>query len=81
MLVKSYSLIKKSPLPLCVYVRMCECACVCVCVCLRLEEAEGVGEPRDTEQLNLSSDCSDSRLMQGLWASAVLLGPSGQSQA
>ncbi|XP_031433478.1 B box and SPRY domain-containing protein isoform X1 [Clupea harengus] len=47
----------------------------------RLEEAEGVGEPRDTEQLNLSSDCSDSRLMQGLWASAVLLGPSAHGPA
>uniref|UniRef100_A0AAY4CEP5 B30.2/SPRY domain-containing protein n=1 Tax=Denticeps clupeoides TaxID=299321 RepID=A0AAY4CEP5_9TELE len=39
----------------------------------RVEEAEGVGEPCDTEQLTMSSDCSDSRLMQGLWASAILL--------
>ncbi|KAL2100401.1 hypothetical protein ACEWY4_004795 [Coilia grayii] len=47
----------------------------------RVEEAEGVGEPRDTEQLNLSGDCTDSRLMQGLWASAVLLGPSAHGPA
>ncbi|XP_066517783.1 B box and SPRY domain-containing protein [Hoplias malabaricus] len=43
----------------------------------RVEEAEGVGEPKDTEQLNLTRDCSDSKLMLGLWASAILLEPSG----
>ncbi|XP_063067297.1 B box and SPRY domain-containing protein [Engraulis encrasicolus] len=47
----------------------------------RVEEAEGVGEPRDSEQLNLSADCTDSSLMQGLWASAVLLGPSAHGPA
>ncbi|XP_033846266.1 B box and SPRY domain-containing protein isoform X2 [Periophthalmus magnuspinnatus] len=40
----------------------------------RVEEAEGVGEPCDTEQLNLNPTCSDSRLLRGLWATAVLLG-------
>ncbi|KAJ0013081.1 hypothetical protein NQD34_017415 [Periophthalmus magnuspinnatus] len=39
-----------------------------------LPEAEGVGEPCDTEQLNLNPTCSDSRLLRGLWATAVLLG-------
>lgn len=43
----------------------------------RVEEAEGVGEPRDTEQLNLDPGCSNSRLLQALWASTVLSGPSG----
>uniref|UniRef100_A0A3B1JP27 B-box and SPRY domain containing n=1 Tax=Astyanax mexicanus TaxID=7994 RepID=A0A3B1JP27_ASTMX len=47
----------------------------------RIEEAEGVGEPKDTEQLNLNRDCSDSKLMLGLWASALLLGPSGRAPA
>uniref|UniRef100_A0A8C1WW51 B-box and SPRY domain containing n=1 Tax=Cyprinus carpio TaxID=7962 RepID=A0A8C1WW51_CYPCA len=42
----------------------------------RVEDAEGVGEPRDTEQLTLNRSCSDSKLMVGLWASALLLGPS-----
>ncbi|XP_023275442.1 B box and SPRY domain-containing protein-like [Seriola lalandi dorsalis] len=41
----------------------------------RVEEAEGVGEPCDTEQLNLNPGCSDSKLLRGLWATAVLLGP------
>ncbi|XP_031133976.1 B box and SPRY domain-containing protein [Sander lucioperca] len=41
----------------------------------RVEEAEGVGEPCDTDQLNLNPGCSDSRLLKGLWATAVLLGP------
>ncbi|XP_029371733.1 B box and SPRY domain-containing protein [Echeneis naucrates] len=41
----------------------------------RVEEAEGVGEPCDTDQLNLNSGCSDSKLLSGLWATAVLLGP------
>uniref|UniRef100_A0A4W5JIP5 B-box and SPRY domain containing n=1 Tax=Hucho hucho TaxID=62062 RepID=A0A4W5JIP5_9TELE len=41
----------------------------------RIEEAEGVGEPRDTDHLNLNASCSDSKLMRGLWASAILLGP------
>lgn len=43
----------------------------------RVEEADGVGEPCDTEQLSLTRGCSDSRLLRGLWASAVLLGPNG----
>ncbi|XP_074474016.1 B box and SPRY domain-containing protein [Sebastes fasciatus] len=41
----------------------------------RVEEAEGVGEPCDTNQLNLSPACGDSKLLRGLWATAVLLGP------
>lgn len=41
----------------------------------RVEEAEGVGEPVDTDQLSLNPACSDSKLLRGLWASAVLLGP------
>ncbi|XP_035464620.2 B box and SPRY domain-containing protein [Scophthalmus maximus] len=41
----------------------------------RVEEAEGVGEPCDTDQLNLNPGCSESKLLRGLWASAVLLGP------
>ncbi|KAF4072948.1 hypothetical protein AMELA_G00253210 [Ameiurus melas] len=41
----------------------------------RIEEAEGVGEPKDSEHLNLNRDCSDSKLMLGMWASALLLGP------
>ncbi|XP_049909106.1 B box and SPRY domain-containing protein isoform X1 [Epinephelus moara] len=41
----------------------------------RVEEAEGVGEPCDTDQLNLNPGCSDSKLLRGLWATAVLLGP------
>ncbi|XP_067296092.1 B box and SPRY domain-containing protein [Pseudorasbora parva] len=45
----------------------------------RIEDAEGVGEPRDTEQLSLNRGCSDSKLMVGLWASALLLGPSAHS--
>ncbi|XP_072309200.1 B box and SPRY domain-containing protein isoform X2 [Eucyclogobius newberryi] len=40
----------------------------------RVEEAEGVGEPCDTEQLNLNASCSNSKLLRGLWATAVLLG-------
>lgn len=44
----------------------------------RVEEAEGVGEPCDTEQLNLNTSCSDSKLLRSLWASAVLLGPKAQ---
>ncbi|XP_036385363.1 B box and SPRY domain-containing protein [Megalops cyprinoides] len=47
----------------------------------RVEEAEGVGEPRDTDQLSLDQTCSDSSLLLGLWASAVLLGPSGHTPA
>lgn len=46
--------------------------------CARIEDAEGVGEPRDTEQLSLNRGCSDSKLMVGLWASALLLGPPGK---
>nr|XP_046232094.1 B box and SPRY domain-containing protein [Scatophagus argus] len=41
----------------------------------RVEEAEGVGVPCDTDQLNLNPGCSDSKLLRGLWATAVLLGP------
>ncbi|KAM6985376.1 B box and SPRY domain-containing protein [Aplochiton taeniatus] len=41
----------------------------------RVEKAEGLGEPCDTEQLNLNPGCSESKLMKGLWASAILLGP------
>ncbi|KAJ4925858.1 hypothetical protein JOQ06_008044 [Pogonophryne albipinna] len=41
----------------------------------RVEVADGVGEPCDTEQLNMNSACSDSKLLRGLWATAVLLGP------
>ncbi|XP_071219911.1 B box and SPRY domain-containing protein-like isoform X2 [Salvelinus alpinus] len=41
----------------------------------RVEDAEGVGEPCDTDWLNLKAGCSDSKLMRGLWASAILLGP------
>nr|XP_023843409.1 B box and SPRY domain-containing protein isoform X2 [Salvelinus alpinus] len=41
----------------------------------RVEDAEGVGEPCDTDWLNLHAGCSDSKLMRGLWASAILLGP------
>lgn len=41
----------------------------------RVEESEGVGEPCDTEQLSLNPSCSDSKLLRGLWAAAVLLGP------
>uniref|UniRef100_A0A8C7YV01 B-box and SPRY domain containing n=1 Tax=Oryzias sinensis TaxID=183150 RepID=A0A8C7YV01_9TELE len=41
----------------------------------RVEKAEGVGEPRDTEQLSLNTACSDSKLLRGLWATALLLGP------
>ncbi|XP_023149221.2 B box and SPRY domain-containing protein [Amphiprion ocellaris] len=41
----------------------------------RVEEAEGVGEPCDTNILNLNPNCSDSTLLRGLWAAALLLGP------
>lgn len=44
-----------------------------------MEEAEGVGEPCDTDQLNMNPGCSDSKLLRGLWATAVLLGPNGES--
>uniref|UniRef100_H3CUE6 B-box and SPRY domain containing n=1 Tax=Tetraodon nigroviridis TaxID=99883 RepID=H3CUE6_TETNG len=43
----------------------------------RVEETEGVGEPCDTDKLNLNPNCGDSRLLRGLWAAAVLLGPNG----
>ncbi|XP_056314426.1 B box and SPRY domain-containing protein [Danio aesculapii] len=42
----------------------------------RIEDAEGVGEPRDSEQLSLNRSCSDSKVLMGLWVSALLLGPS-----
>lgn len=48
-----------------------------LCVCVRVEAAEGVGEPCDTDQLHLNPGCSDSKLLRGLWATAVLLGPKG----
>ncbi|XP_041826468.1 B box and SPRY domain-containing protein [Melanotaenia boesemani] len=41
----------------------------------RVEVSEGVGEPCDTDQLNLNPACSDSKLLRGLWATALLLGP------
>lgn len=44
---------------------------------VRVEEAEGVGKPCDTNKLNLNPGCSDSKLLRGLWATAVLLGPKG----
>ncbi|XP_057674271.1 B box and SPRY domain-containing protein isoform X2 [Corythoichthys intestinalis] len=40
----------------------------------RVEEAEGVGEPYDTEQLNMKPCCSDSHLLRGMWATAMLNG-------
>uniref|UniRef100_A0A3Q4GGY3 B-box and SPRY domain containing n=1 Tax=Neolamprologus brichardi TaxID=32507 RepID=A0A3Q4GGY3_NEOBR len=40
-----------------------------------VEEAEGVGEPCDTDQLSLNPCCTESKLLRGLWATAVLLGP------
>lgn len=49
-----------------------------MCVGVRVEETEGVGEPCDTDKLNLNPKCGDSRLLRGLWAAAVLLGPNGQ---
>lgn len=45
----------------------------------RVEEAEGVGQPCDTDKLNLNPDCGDSKLLRGLWAAALLLGPNGKS--
>lgn len=45
---------------------------------LRVEEAEGVGEPCDTDQLSLNPCCTESKLLRGLWATAVLLGPNSQ---
>ncbi|TRZ03583.1 hypothetical protein DNTS_013498 [Danionella cerebrum] len=45
----------------------------------RVEEAEGAGEPRDSEQLSLNKSCTDSKLLVALWASAALLGPSSHS--
>ena len=57
---------------------VCVSVCVCVCVCHRVEEAEGVGEPCDTDKLNMNTACSDSKLLRGLWAGAVLLGPAGK---
>ncbi|CAB1332726.1 unnamed protein product [Coregonus sp. 'balchen'] len=47
----------------------------------RVEDAEGVGEPYDTDQLNLNAGCCDSKLMRGLWASAILLGPTAYGSA
>lgn len=53
---------------------------LCVCVFwIRIEEAEGVGVPKDSEHLNMNRDCSDSKLMLGMWASALLLGPTGET--
>lgn len=51
---------------------------LCVCVCVRVEEAEGVGEPCDTNKLQMNPCCSDSKLLRGLWATALLLGPKGR---
>ncbi|KAK0133182.1 B box and SPRY domain-containing protein [Merluccius polli] len=47
----------------------------------RVEEAEGVGDPCDSVKLNLNTACSDSKLLRGLWASAVLLGPAAYGPA
>ncbi|KAM4634083.1 B box and SPRY domain-containing protein-like [Polymixia lowei] len=47
----------------------------------RVEKAEGLGEPCDTDQLNLNPGCSDSKLLRGLWASAILLGPTAYGSA
>nr|XP_020506439.1 B box and SPRY domain-containing protein-like [Labrus bergylta] len=47
----------------------------------RVEETDGVGEPCDTDQLNLNSSCSNSKLLRGLWAAAVLLGPNAYGSA
>ncbi|KAJ3605689.1 hypothetical protein NHX12_027733 [Muraenolepis orangiensis] len=47
----------------------------------RVEEAEGVGDPCDSDKLNLNPACSDSRLLKGLWAGAVLLGPAAYGSA
>ncbi|CAN9504496.1 unnamed protein product [Ophioblennius macclurei] len=44
----------------------------------RVEESEGVGEPCDTEQLNLNPSCSHSKLLKALWTTAVLLGPTAR---
>ncbi|CAK6978895.1 LOW QUALITY PROTEIN: B box and SPRY domain-containing protein [Scomber scombrus] len=41
----------------------------------RIEEGEGIGEPCDTVQLNMNPGCGDSKLLRGLWATAVLQGP------
>ncbi|XP_019733159.1 B box and SPRY domain-containing protein isoform X1 [Hippocampus comes] len=41
----------------------------------RVEEAEGVGQPCDTEQLNMRPGCSDSQLLRGMWATAMLHRP------
>ncbi|KAM7392823.1 hypothetical protein PAMA_007771 [Pampus argenteus] len=41
----------------------------------RVEEAEGIGEPCDTNQLNMNPGCGHSKLLRGLWATAVLQGP------
>uniref|UniRef100_A0AAY5EAQ2 B30.2/SPRY domain-containing protein n=1 Tax=Electrophorus electricus TaxID=8005 RepID=A0AAY5EAQ2_ELEEL len=38
-----------------------------------IEEAEGVGEPRDTQHLNVCRECSDSELMLGMWATHSLI--------
>uniref|UniRef100_A0A3B4FQC3 B-box and SPRY domain containing n=1 Tax=Pundamilia nyererei TaxID=303518 RepID=A0A3B4FQC3_9CICH len=40
-----------------------------------VEEAEGVGEPCDTDQLSLNPCCTESKLLRGLWATAVLNPP------
>ncbi|KAI5615650.1 B box and SPRY domain-containing protein [Silurus asotus] len=45
-----------------------------------IEAADGVGEPKDSEHLNLNRDCSDSKLMLGLWASALILGSTATSR-
>ncbi|XP_061703631.1 B box and SPRY domain-containing protein [Syngnathoides biaculeatus] len=45
----------------------------------RVEEAEGVGEPCDTEQLNMKPGCSDSQLLKGMWASAMMHRPNAYS--
>ncbi|XP_077478130.1 B box and SPRY domain-containing protein [Stigmatopora argus] len=44
-----------------------------------IEEAEGVGEPYDTEQLNMKQGCSESQLLRGMWATAMLNAPNASA--
>ncbi|XP_061911289.1 B box and SPRY domain-containing protein isoform X1 [Entelurus aequoreus] len=39
-----------------------------------VEAAEGVGKPCDTKQLNFRPGCGESKLLRGLWATAMLQG-------
>ncbi|XP_061732335.1 B box and SPRY domain-containing protein isoform X2 [Nerophis ophidion] len=40
-----------------------------------MEAAEGVCKPCDTKQLNFRPGCGESKLLRGLWATAMLQGP------